>query len=246
MRYSGIHSRRKLVAYRQFLEAVGVSYKSFPFPVYANFRGLSTRFFVRVLDSLCMKAEKRIWLEKTPDHLYAIRRITRAAASCKFIHLIRDGKDVAASIREVTQKYPDSWRGQISAVDCVNKWNNALTETRKWIGDKNHLVVRYESFTKNPKENLKAICQFLGIDYGQEMLKPEVDKNTHLVVSGEKWKADSMSNTIIQDRASKFDTVFTEAEQRLVTSNLYNIAEILDDRLLQAESIKTKTDRWPL
>jgi hypothetical protein len=59
--------------------------------------------FVHVLDRLTLEEEKDIWLEKTPRHVFYVDYIKRYVDNAHVIHLIRDGRDVVASIRSSSE-----------------------------------------------------------------------------------------------------------------------------------------------
>ena len=83
----------------------------------------------------------------------------------KIINIERDGRAVVSSLME--------FRGK----DIVNHtllWKyhirTSLRFNRK-MDKKSYLKISYESFVKNPEEELIKICDFLNLDYEKEMLK---------------------------------------------------------------------------
>jgi hypothetical protein len=56
------------------------------------------RAFTTVLDTVAREQHKQAWLEKTPRHLEYIDDISALVSNAKFIHLIRNGADVVASL----------------------------------------------------------------------------------------------------------------------------------------------------
>ena len=54
--------------------------------------------FIRILDILSEEQGKDIWIEKTPRHLHCIDQIEKLLPEPQFIHIIRSGKDVVASL----------------------------------------------------------------------------------------------------------------------------------------------------
>ena len=56
--------------------------------------------YVSVLDELTMDDGKAIWLEKTPLHVHFTDLIEKYVSRAHFIHVVRRGSDVVASIRD--------------------------------------------------------------------------------------------------------------------------------------------------
>lgn len=223
----GLHSRAKKRAYLEFIQAVGLQPQDHPFPWYANIKSLSTSFFIKTLDQLTEQAGKNIWLEKTPGHIFAIPQLMRVAKPVKFIHIVRDGREVAASLREVSTQYPKLWHGPLSPSACVAKWNDALRQTAQWSKHPDHHVVRFEQFIADPQQHLQDICKHLNLDYVDTLLNPDASLAQELVTEQEPWKAKSMSAQIIKQPAPKFTRIFNEHEQAIVNAELLQIDNLL-------------------
>ena len=63
--------------------------------------------FVRAVDTATVDDGKRMWVEKTPHHIDFIDLIERRVESAKFVHILRDGRDVVASQVHATQQDPE-------------------------------------------------------------------------------------------------------------------------------------------
>ena len=96
---------------QQFLQEVGHP-ELMPRRIYRLQPFITT--FVGILDRLASFQGKTGWLEKTPGHLYYIDDFARACPDARFIHLVRNGADVVASLYEVTQHYPEVWGSRVS------------------------------------------------------------------------------------------------------------------------------------
>lgn len=85
--------------------------------------------------------------------------------NAKYIHLIRDPRDVARSIIEM------GWRGNVYY--GVNQW---LDTEQSW--DKISALIRpdqfttiyYEKLIENPESELNNLCEFMGLPYSASML----------------------------------------------------------------------------
>jgi Sulfotransferase family len=108
---------------------------------------------------------KSLWGDKTPlygRHAYAIARLLPEA---RFIHLIRDGRDVALSLRT-------TWFAPSRRVDALaGYWARELQRARRQGKRlKYYTEVRYEALLRNPEQVLRDICQFLELEFDPRML----------------------------------------------------------------------------
>jgi hypothetical protein len=112
-----------------------------------------------------------VWgLEKSPRHLHYISSIERGGPGNKYLHLLRHGPDVVASMHLVTNRYPEQWGGRRSVRKCVQWWNHSMRASLKYRGKSNHLFVVYEQLLASPQKVLQAICHFLDLDYQEKMV----------------------------------------------------------------------------
>jgi len=108
------------------------------------------------------------------DHIDIIQSLYPDA---KFIHIIRDGRSVAASYKGVMSKningkYAPKLPTKIS--DIATQWvENIDTITKNFVNiDKNNkYVMRYEDLILNPTKTLESIVTFLGVDFEENMLE---------------------------------------------------------------------------
>jgi hypothetical protein len=175
---------------------------------------------IRLLDELTHEHKKRLWIEKTPNHVLAIPEIRRLAPSSKFIHLIRDGRAVVASLYEVTRKHADLWGGSYEIERCVTEWNRAVAASSAAIdtGD-DGIVVAYETLTANPASEVQRLCKFLGVDYEPQMLTAYAGVTSSIVNPDEDWKsrlADPINDTGLQ----KYHQLFSTGQRKLVERSL--------------------------
>jgi hypothetical protein len=82
----------------------------------------------------------------------------------KFIHLLRDGRDVARS------NILMGWAGNLFT--GVDRWITAETlweELSKQLAPEQQYTVRYEDLIEKPEQQLKHICDFIGVPFNQAM-----------------------------------------------------------------------------
>ncbi|MHA1224100.1 MAG: sulfotransferase family protein, partial [Candidatus Heimdallarchaeaceae archaeon] len=88
---------------------------------------------ITLLDILTLEKKYKIWLEKTPFHLRYIDVIERSTIeNIHFIHIIRNGLDVVASLYEATNKFPEKWGKARSIDSCINRWIRDIKISKKY------------------------------------------------------------------------------------------------------------------
>jgi len=126
--------------------------------------------------SIKIKKKYMIWGDKNNYYLNKIDVVDKIFPNSKFIHIIRDGRNVACSYIQLSKKKIDSqYAPKLPAKleEIANEWNkNILTINRsfKKINKNNFLEVKFEELILQPKNTLKTICNFLGASYDANML----------------------------------------------------------------------------
>jgi hypothetical protein len=157
----------------------------------------------------------KFWLEKTPQHLHYIKPIERYIKNTKFIHIVRNGEDVVASLYEVTHKYPKIWGGPRTIDQCIKRWIEDVKITIKYISRRNHLAIKYEELVDDPKRIIRQACDFIGVEFDQAMLKKYSGIASELLVKGENWKQE-VKRSIENNNGKKFFSVFNNKEREYV------------------------------
>jgi hypothetical protein len=110
---------------------------------------------------------KSRWGDKTPvygRHLPAVRQLLPES---RFVHLLRDGRDVALSLRSV-------WFAPAHDITGLARYWAEQVELSRAAGELlgGYLEVRYEDLVTAPKPTLRSICRFLGLTYDRAMARP--------------------------------------------------------------------------
>jgi len=104
------------------------------------------------------------WSEKSPMYVLHMESIGREFPEAQFIHMIRDGRDCAASFHR-------RWR--FSPEHTIYKWKRVVEQGRAQgtdLGKSRYLEVKFEDLTTNPTRELRKICEFLGEQYEDSLL----------------------------------------------------------------------------
>ena len=96
-------------------------------------------------------------------HVHHLQLLAQAFPEAKFIHVIRDGRDCAASFHR-------RWR--FNPVRTVFRWKQAVSsgmQQGRALGSRYH-EVRYEEITESPEAVFRDIFEFLGVPYEAAVL----------------------------------------------------------------------------
>jgi hypothetical protein len=110
---------------------------------------------------------KRRYGEKMPSYVVRIPLLADMFPEAQFVHIIRDGRDVALSWMALPghDHHPVSmgmmWRARVSAG----------REAGRRLAPDRYLEVRYERLVASPEAEVGAICRFLELEYEPEMLR---------------------------------------------------------------------------
>jgi hypothetical protein len=108
---------------------------------------------------------KSRWGDKTPTYLTQMQLIGELLPEASFIHLIRDGRDVALSVK-------DLWFGPRSITDAAETWVGRIRSARKQAAKlSSYMEVRYEDLVRDAEPVLKRICQFVDLPWEPQLLQ---------------------------------------------------------------------------
>ena len=105
------------------------------------------------------------WGDKTPMSCLHLDTIKTVLSEAHFIHLIRDGRDVALSSRQ-------SWFSAGPSIEVhAEEWARCVSTARaQGAGCRHYLEVRFEDLIGNPARVLAEICEFVSLPYTSQML----------------------------------------------------------------------------
>jgi hypothetical protein len=113
------------------------------------------------------------------------RALAQLFPDARFVHLVRDPRDVAASI--VEQGWAGNhYTGARQWRDTEAEWEHAKTG----IPDERRLEVGFEALVTDAPATLGRICDFLGVAYSDAMLRYPEDSTYEPVDAGiaQRWK----------------------------------------------------------
>jgi len=137
--------------------------------------------------------DKKLYGEKTPHHALEAELLCDLFPDCRLIHLVRDPRDVVASL----QRMP--W-GSSSISANARLWVRCVTTVERCSEKSNFLRVNYESLVSHPEPGLQRICTFLGTPYDENMLKSRSDDDA------DRWWFEGARKPVSSSRIEKWRT----------------------------------------
>lgn len=119
-------------------------------------------FFEAICRSFATEPGRRVWGAKAPGYLERMERVRRLHPDARFVHIVRDPRDVAASARA-------AWGSSLRL--CGWRWAagmaaaDAATEARL-------LEVRFEELVADPEAVTRRVCAFAGLSWVPAMVSP--------------------------------------------------------------------------
>lgn len=173
-------------------------------------------FVDRLLGEYAQFKGKQRWAEKTPDNALYVDFLLELFPEAKFVHLVRDGLDVAlsTSVVEVHRKGVSVFHERFVSLGpgvppIANTPFAALLRWRHWdsliersLVGKDHLRLTYERLVTEPEPALRSLTEFIGERFTPAML--EYRKHPHDYPAWEWGSADVQSrDTIRRDRVGR-------------------------------------------
>jgi len=173
---------RKLINNPRFLE-LGNN----PDEVRKMIKGQGRAPYDRLISSLYdrygQRQGKPIVGDKTPGYARELPTLHLLWPAARFVHLIRDGRDVCLSI--LNWERAKSWKADEGAArfrtwaqDPVGtaalwwEWHVRLArEAGDQLGDGLYYELRYESLVAHPRDECRALCEFLGVPFDDHMVE---------------------------------------------------------------------------
>jgi hypothetical protein len=102
--------------------------------------------------------------DKTPGYMQEMRRIQRVLPEARFVHIIRDGRDVSLSHMRM------NW-GPEDYEQSARLWRNRIRRAQKIAPTIDHYTeVHFEDIVADTEGSLRRICDFIDLEFDPVML----------------------------------------------------------------------------
>jgi hypothetical protein len=145
---------------------------------------------VRAMFELCaVRAGKPRYGDKSPPYVMRLPLLAAAFPEGRFVHLVRDGRDVALA-------FMDADFGPESAARQALHWRLRVERGREageQLGRQRYLEVHYEELVARPEPVLRTVCEFIELDYDPAMLGYQARVDEIVQFDPEPWNHDSLA-----------------------------------------------------
>lgn len=132
--------------------------------------------FVRiVMESVAQNQSTPRWAAYDPDNVLHIGKLKASIPNALFLHIIRDGRDIAVTLRKMGGFRPWPWQrsqtGSLIATALYWEWmvRNGREQGANFPAD--YLEIRYEDLVTHPHEWLRKVGSFLDHDLDYDRIR---------------------------------------------------------------------------
>jgi hypothetical protein len=121
----------------------------------------------RAFELYAVRRGKSRYGDKTPGYVMHLPLLAELFPEARFVHIIRDGRNVALSYVEVSF-------GPESLEQAALRWRRFVDRGRRTgarLGPTRYLEVRYEDLIEHPEETVRAMCRFFDIGFDPQMFR---------------------------------------------------------------------------
>jgi hypothetical protein len=132
-------------------------------------------FVTALFDHVGLQKRKPLVGDKSPAYVRWLPTLHALWPKAKFVHIIRDGRDVWLSVRDwgMGPVGRHTWDDDPVATTAVWwEWNVRLgREAGQELGPESYYEMRYEALVDDPEVECRKLCAFLGLRYDARMLE---------------------------------------------------------------------------
>ena len=127
---------------------------------------------------------KTRWGDKTPGYVLDMPLLARTFREARFVHMIRDGRDVALSY--LSQNF-----GPRNVPEAARFWDDRVRTGRRHgdrLGPQRYRELRYEDLVAEPEPVLRSLCAFLDLTFEPQMLAFHEEAKGQLTERLGRWR----------------------------------------------------------
>ncbi|MGA9354090.1 MAG: sulfotransferase [Terriglobales bacterium] len=125
--------------------------------------------FIRVvLDTVTQQQNAQRWAFYDPDNVLHFRKVKKDIPNALFVHIIRDGRDIALSLKKMGGFTPLPWdRGETNSLVATALYWEWMVHRGRECGQlfpADYVEIRYEDLITSPRETLAKLGGFIDHD----------------------------------------------------------------------------------
>lgn len=154
-------------------------------------RQFALSVFEGVMDA---KPGATVFLEKSPNNSFNIDLIFKSFPDARYVHMIRDGRDVATSMLAARKSWGKQW-APVHAYDAAAEWVEAVSESQRLASMSDRYVeIRYEDLLADGTNELRTLYDFLDLPSEDSMVSEIYDRFSFEKVKKNEYSRDVFLN----------------------------------------------------
>jgi hypothetical protein len=160
-----------------------------------------------------------MWCNKSMVNFNFIPQLEAKGLKPIYIHLVRDGRDVAASFRKAIV-------GEKHIYHLAKQWKQDQENSEKYVSEyaaDRYILLFYEDLIHEPENTMKKLLERLGLKFNDEVLSfYKTEEARHTATAGKMWN--NVTQPVMKKNSNKFLT-------RLSTEDIDLFESIAGDML---------------
>jgi hypothetical protein len=226
-------------------------------------------FVGRLFDAHGRANDKRLVGEKSPGYVRHLPTLKALWPAARIVHLIRDGRDVYGSLAAWKPEKVARTIGRFSTWSAAPvitaalwwEWHVRLgLEGAAHLSRDGYYQLRYEDLVANPEVECQRMCDFLGLDYDEQMLKfheahsrtgPPPRRGPGLAVTAglRDWRTDLGDDDQRHFEAAAGDLLDQLGYERAITDtreqDLAEVDAVRHQFAIEAKAHRHRVPEWP-
>jgi hypothetical protein len=165
------------------------------------------QIYKAIYETYAERKNSRVWCCKSMANLCYIPQIEKEGLKPLYVHLVRDGRDVAASFRKTIV-------GEKHIYYLAKQWKTDQETTLKYCQDlapERYVLILYENLIHDAENTLKILCHHLGLTFDSKVLQFYETQEAKLTAeAGKMWN--NVLRPVMEKNSNKFLSQLNEEE----------------------------------
>lgn len=131
--------------------------------------------FIRIImGEIAGNQNARRWAIYDPDNVLYVPKVKADLPEALFIHIIRDGRDIALSLKKMEGFRPLPWHREAGSLEATALYWQWMVHKGRAYGRQisaDYIEVRYEDLVQKPRETLATLSRFLDQELDYDLIQ---------------------------------------------------------------------------